>query len=86
MLVDVRLSALSVIITMGIHTSLDCDTVKYDRSQIMTGVSSKRSQIKWAASSNKEPGQTGTQDKRGAKLFAEFKHSNRGGIGMTHQI
>jgi hypothetical protein len=38
----------------------------------------KRSQIKWGASSNGEPGQTRTQDKRGAKLFAESKHSNRG--------
>jgi hypothetical protein len=37
------------------------------------GVSSKRSRIKCAVM-------------QGAKLSAEFKHSNRGGIGVTHQI
>jgi hypothetical protein len=35
---------------------------------------------------NRESRQTGTQDKRDAKLFAESEHSNRRDIGAAYQI
>jgi hypothetical protein len=52
----------------------------------MTGVRSWLLSAQSGVRPKAESDQTGNQDKRGAKLFAESKHSNRGDIGMTHQI